>query len=117
MKNIVHHAIIVTSRNLIRLNSIREKCVDLMNSKISSKQAASMISATLPSISNQFQSFIIIPDGSKENYDISDEADNARSNVVEFLNGLDNSDSDTAIRFVEVSYGTDTNHANVLNHN
>ena len=117
MKNIKHHSIIVTSNDFSTLELVRKEIVFLFGKNMEARQGEQLISPIIPSLINKFCSFFIAPDGSKEGYDASDDADLIRRKTLDFLNSLSERNGENAVRFVEVCYGADDQKAMVLSNN
>ena len=81
------------------------------------KRGASLVSPMVESLINNFCSFFIAPDGSKEGYDASEDGDRIRELVIELIETEKALDGQNPIRYVEVFYGDDNNEAKILNHN
>lgn len=67
---------------------------------------ALLISQIMDSIVNHYHSFFIIPDGSKEGYDASDDGDVIRQKLIDFIEPLTASE-DYHLSYGEISYGAD----------
>lgn len=67
------------------------------------------VSEILGTFTNGIRSFFVAPDGSKEGWDISDKFDEYRDTYVEFLISSDN-----YLDWVEVQYGDDEDHNEVI---
>ncbi len=107
MKNIKHHAIIVTCNDKESLELVRSEVLRLYKSNMEAKNGHQLVSPIIDSLINRFSSFFIAPDGSKEGYDASDDGDKVRKKIVEFLRSLDEPDGTNSIKFVEVFFGSD----------
>lgn len=113
MKNIKHHAIIVTCNDKESLVLVRNEILRLYKSNMEAKNANQLVSPIIDSLINKFCSFFISPDGSKEGYDASDDGDRIRKKIVEFLNSLADADGSNSIKFVEVAFGNDEGTATI----
>ena len=107
MKNIKHHAIIVTCNDKESLALIRIEVLRLYKSTMEAKNGHQLVSPIIDSLINKFCSFFIAPDGSKEGYDASDDGDKVRKKIIEFLNSLAEPNGSNPIKFVEVFFGSD----------
>ncbi|MFQ3575301.1 MAG: hypothetical protein SNJ77_02585 [Cytophagales bacterium] len=106
MKNLVHHTIVITCKDEKLIKSIRKYILELIKVNTSIKNSILVVSEPLKSISNDFFTLFIAPDGSKEGYDISFEFDNARSEIVRYLNQIDTKEKEAALfACVELKYG------------
>lgn len=103
MGYINHHAIIVTSYDEALIKEAHEEAVRLCHK---------LVSPILSSVVNKYFSFLVAPDGSKEGWGDSNQFDEKRAEIVEFINAQDG-----AVNYVEVSYSPDNGTANVTSHN
>ncbi len=117
MKNIKHHAIIVTCNDKESLELVRSEVMRLYKSIMEAKNGEQLVSPIIESLINKFCSFFIAPDGSKEGYDASDDGDKVRKKIVEFLRSLAETDGTCPIKFVEVFFGSDGGLASIENNN
>ena len=117
MKNIQHHAIIVTSNDKESLGLVRNEVLRLYKSNMEAKNSSQLVGPIIDSLINKFCSFLIAPDGSKEGYDASEDGNRIRKKIVEFLNSIAEADGSNTIKFVEVEFGNDERTARVVNHN
>lgn len=92
---IQHHAIIVTSFCERDATEAHAKAVELHMT----------VSALTASPVNDYFSFAVFPDGSKEGWMASAEGNEQRNALVAWLNEQAYEDGSNALRFVEVSYG------------
>ena len=65
-----------------------------------------LVSEIKESIVNNYHSFFIVPDGSKEGYDASDDGDIIRERLIEFMQPLTTSEA-YHLSYAEISYGAD----------
>ena len=93
MGYIKHHTIIVTAWSSEKIREVQQKAKDIFgkhftNDPVFMKEpmAKSLVSEVIEGIANHQYSFFIAPDGSKECWADSNNADNARK---EFLDWLD----------------------------
>lgn len=115
MRNIRHHAVIVTCNDRKILESIRNKVLELYKLYMEASNGKNLVSEIQDSIVNHYASFFIIPDGSKEGYDASDDGDIIREKLIEYINPLCKSEA-YHLSFAEISYGAD-NGATSFRHN
>ena len=100
MGHIKHHTIICTSWNKEHIEEARDMATKFFfKHQVGSE---SLVSELVTYIVNSGYSFFIAPDGSKEDWEPSDNCDNARK---EFLDWLSNSDNYTD--YIEVMFGGD----------
>ena len=103
-----HHAIVVTSWNdeLIKKASLEAR-----------KIFGTEVSRLLKGDVNNFMSFMIPPDGSKEGWGESDEGDSRRAKFITWLNDQAYDDGSNALSFCEFFYGDDEGESSIENHN
>lgn len=81
------------------------------------KNGFQLISPIVTSLINNYHTFFIAPDGSKEGYDLSEDGDNIRSKVIELLRTYDSHDGTFPVSYVEMYYGDDFLPPAILKHN
>jgi hypothetical protein len=96
MGTYAHKAIVVTSFQWNELEEARIKAINTFGKK--------MVSTTVSSEYNGFRSFLIGPDGSKEERDESDHYDNLRSSYIKYLQSFAYEDGGNPLEFSEVNY-------------
>lgn len=106
MRNIRHHALIVTCNDRKVLETIRAKIVELYKTHMEASNGVHLVSEIKESIVNHYASFFIIPDGSKEGYDASDDGDIIREKIIAYINPLCTSEA-YHLSYGEISYGAD----------
>jgi hypothetical protein len=106
MRNIRHHALVVTCNDRKILESIRAKTLELYKLNMEASNGSNLVSEIKDSIVNNYASFFIIPDGSKEGYDASDDGDVIREKLIQFIKPLTASES-YHLSYAEISYGAD----------
>lgn len=89
-----HHAIIVTSFNKDYVDGARKQALELFD--------IAQVSEIITGVVNCYYTFLIGPDGSKENWDTSDKYDGKRESFIEWLQQYDG-----FCTYVEVQYGCD----------
>ena len=108
-----HHAIIVTGNSDDEeLQKVRNRCDDINQASGNPCQ----VSLIYPSKRNHYGTFFIAPDGSKEGWDVSDDGDLCRTQIIEYLDTLRFGDNSTSFKYVEVQYGDDDHESKVLRH-
>ncbi|HEX8574930.1 MAG TPA: hypothetical protein VF677_01415 [Flavobacterium sp.] len=117
MKNIKHHAIVVTSADRIRLDHVRNYAIKMFSDHMEAKNGKYLISNIIDSLINNFATFFIAPDGSKEGYDASDDGDLIRKKITDYMKSLKDKDGKNPICFVEVSYGAEDENAEIITKN
>lgn len=93
-----HHAIVVTSWDADRLNAAYGSAAGLPRSPI------------VKGVINEYHSFAVLPDGSKEGWEESDEMDRRRDHFIERLRKLGEGGY---LEWVEVAFGSDDARAEV----
>ncbi|ABG60806.1 hypothetical protein [Cytophaga hutchinsonii] len=106
MRNIRHHAFIVTCNDRKVIDAIRVKALELYKLHMEASNGSQLVSEIKESIVNHYCSFFIIPDGSKEGYDASDDSDVIREKLIEFIQPLVSSE-EYHLSYAEFSYGAD----------
>ena len=91
-----HNAIIVYSWNKVLLNKAYEKAVSLFGK---------LVSPVINSSINEYKSFFVAPDGSKEYWDESDQYNALRSMLCDFIDSLAYDDGSSAVEYVDASFG------------
>jgi hypothetical protein len=117
MRNIKHHAIIVTSNDKAQIELVRKRCIELYNQFMEFNNGKALVGNLTLGVINNFYSFMIAPDGSKEGYDTSDDGDLVRKKICNFIDSLKSPEGYNAVNYVEVYFGSDDGTANVLQHN
>lgn len=102
-----HHAIIVTSWNPIRIREARDRAVTLFGKTVS---------PVVPSSINEYESFFVAPDGSKEGWSESDKGDEERAVFVSWLDAQRYDDHSTWFSWVVVQYGDDEGETRIDRH-
>lgn len=113
MGYIKHHTIIVTGWS-DDVKNVREKAINVFkrcfkNEPFDYDFNSELISPIIKGTTNNQQSFFIAPDGSKEGWADSDNADTARKDFLDWLR-----DSDNHCDYVEVQFGGDDDRQEVL---
>jgi hypothetical protein len=106
MGYIKHHVIVVTSWD--------EKLIEEAWWK--ANECGCKPSKIVGPYANGYGSFLIPPDGSKENWDRSDEGDAARNAFKTWVNTQRYDDGSSSLEWVEVSYGSDDGKAEITDH-
>lgn len=114
MRNIKHHALIITCNDLKVTETIRSKALEFYKLNMEASHSDKLISPIMESLINHYYTFTLIPDGSKEGYDASDDNDVIRNKMVEFLTPLTTS-TEYHLSFVEIEFGADDNKKAILN--
>lgn len=94
-----HNAIIVTG------DSYPEAQKKFLEVYVKAKELfGELVSPVIPSPTNGYQTFMIVPDGSKEGWDVSDEHDVKRHVLADFVDSVAYEDSSNPIQFVDVGF-------------
>lgn len=104
-----HHAIVVSSYDNKLLTKAHAKANEIFENKL--------ISNIVDGIINDYQSFFVAPDGSKEGWDESDEHDKKRTKLIEWIDLQAFEDKSNAIDYSELFLGEDNGHSKVERHN
>lgn len=101
-----HHAIVITSSNKKHIEKSRVKSLEIFQNyfekDLISSDGTRMVSEIISGVINSQYTFMIAPDGSKEGWGTSDIGDNARDNLLDWMD-----ESDLYIDYVLVKFGGD----------
>lgn len=117
MRNIKHHSIIVTSGDREKIEWVRQQAILFYQQTMEAKNGKALVSPISLGLINNFYSFYIIPDGSKEGYDISEDGDMVREKICLAIESLKGPDGTNPVNYVEVYFGADEGTAGVIRHN
>lgn len=117
MKNIKHHTIAITSNDKVQLEALRNRVLSIYKEKMEAKKGNQIVSPIFESLINSFCTFYIIPDGSKEGYDASEDGDTVRKSIVELINSYNQAGRENIFRFIEISYGEDASAPQIISFN
>lgn len=115
MGYIKHHTIVVTGWRKKEVIQAREKAVEIFdiecNDDLVMKQpfGSQIISPIIGGLTNSQTSFFIAPDGSKEGWDTSDNANNGRARFLDWIKNADN-----YCDYVEIVFGGDDSYQEIL---
>lgn len=101
-----HHAIIVTSWNKIRVSHALEKAFTVFGDD--------SVSPLITSPCNEYYSFFVCPDGSKEGWTESADGDLNRAEFIEYLERRHRVDGSSYLDWAEVQYGDDNHETKVV---
>lgn len=101
-----HHAILVTGWQDNKLEEAKKKAEEFGN----------ITTEIVAGNSNGYMTFVVVPDGSKEGWDRSDEGNDARDKFIEWLESQRYGDNSSYFYWVEVMYGSDDWDAKVTRH-
>ena len=108
MGYIRHHSIAVTS------------CIDELLAQ-AHKEASIIfgdkVSGIIRSGTNNYQSFFISPDGSKEGWDASRRGDEQRAALIAYIESLKYEDGSNSVKYCEFFFGDDEGLSKIVNHN
>ena len=112
MGTIRHNAIVCTSDFEEIINLVHKKAFEIFEGKVTN---------VVGGCTNGYSSFLVVPDGSKEDQDTSDEWDNKRDEFIEWINGyiftdgeFKNEELNIYLDYVELSFGGDYEGANII---
>lgn len=117
MKQYKHHVILITARDRKLMDELRKKAKDFFLNGLQAKTGFKLIGEITPSIIGEFYTMVIFPDGSKEGYETSDEADKIRAKIIDAIKEINHQKGTQEISYAEVSYGSDSETATVENSN
>lgn len=92
-----HHAIVVTAQLHSRINTARQKAIEL----------GMTVTSIADEVTNGYLSFLVAPDGSKEGWEESAAGDERRAAFKEWLRSQEDEDGSSPFSWVEVMYGDD----------
>ena len=107
LRNIKHHIVVVTAHDAKLAEDLRKRISELYKRNMEAKNGFQLISPIVSSLINNYHTFFIGPDGSKEGYDLSDDGDNIRAKVLELLESYQTDDGTFPVNYVELFYGDD----------
>lgn len=81
------------------------------------KKGSQLVSPIMESIINGYCTFYILPDGSKEGYDASEDGDIIRERIIQLIDNQKVADGENPIRYAEIYYGADDGSCQILHHN
>ncbi|TAG58803.1 MAG: hypothetical protein EAZ27_01280 [Cytophagales bacterium] len=116
MKNIKHHTIIITVKDFKTAEKIKNEISILFKKNMEAKNGFELVSPIIPGLINNYYSFFISPDGSKEGYDLSDDGDKIREKTIKLLDKYLMSDSMLELNYVELYYGDENSIPRILNY-
>lgn len=101
-----HHYIMVTHYGLEEIKLAHEKAKEMFNLSKEFGKEINLVSEILESVTNQYYTFLVAPDGSKEGWETSDLYDAIRKSFIQYLD-------ETDIQFIEVAFDSDNDMSNV----
>ena len=116
MRNIKHHAILITAHDLKLLQEVKAAIVSMIKQNIEASNGIKLLGEITESLINNFYSFIVFPDGSKEGHETSDDGDILRKKITDYLELHNKTTKENPVNFIEVYFGSDDGTAGVLNH-
>lgn len=113
-----HHTIVVSGPRTSfdgqpTIAQVQQNCKKLAKEASNKFNSFNTVSAIVNSPMNDYASFFVAPDGSKEGWDTSEAGDALRDRIVEYLNSLRYSDGSTSYKWVEVQFGDDNGECKV----
>lgn len=104
----LHHALIVTASDEATIRAAHDHARTLLDLRVVSvNSAADMLTPVLHTYLNGYCSFALLPDGSQEGYEDSDEGDRVRDELVMWLEAQRDEESSSRFDWVEVAYGSE----------
>ncbi|MFA5772741.1 MAG: hypothetical protein WC974_08445 [Thermoplasmata archaeon] len=100
-----HNAIIVTSYDEKKITEAQQKAETILSD---------LVSPIIESRCNNFMTFFVAPDGSKEGWSDSDIGDIQRNLFTKWLDEQRYDDNSTSIDWVEVQYGDDNYETKII---
>lgn len=97
MGYIKHNAIVVTAYNAERAVTALGKACEIFPPK--------MVSPLMISLVNEYYTFFIAPDGSKEGWDTSDEGDEQRRQFIDWIISQSFEDGSNPYAWAKIQYG------------
>lgn len=113
MRNIEHHAILITCNDLDIMKDLRQTISGYYKIHMEASNGEKLLTPIFESLINHYYTMTLLPDGSKEGYDASDDNDAIRSKVIELLKEKSTSER-YHLSFIEVRYGGDQEKKEVL---
>jgi hypothetical protein len=95
MTAVMHDTIVVTSWNRALLKAAHSKAKSLMTH----------VSGIVPGTINGYTSFMVAPDGSKEGWAESDEANTARETLLAWMDSKAYADGSNSLEYATVRFG------------
>jgi hypothetical protein len=122
MGYIVHHAIVVTGWGVHGhedyMQVIHAKCREYLaagdNGLGTEGGFTTLLTPLASAMVNANYSFAILPDGSKDGWDTSDNMDKARDAIVDYLKSVNGKDG--YVDWCEVQFGDEYHHDGMLRH-
>ncbi len=116
MRNIKHHAIIITAHDLKLLQQVKVTLGEMIKQNIEASNGIRLLGEITESLINNFYSLIVFPDGSKEGHETSDDGDILRKKITDYLEQHNKTHKENLLNFIEVYFGSDDGTGGVLKH-
>ena len=100
-----HHSIVITSYNQAKLVELHDNVIAI----------GAAVTGIVYSPVNNYASFMVVTDGSKEGWPESDHGDAQRAEILDLLRGQAWDDGSSPFDYVEVQYGDDDLDTRVVN--
>lgn len=119
-----HDTIVVTSWDKEKLAAAHAKACELFacatihpsfGREGEDVRTPTLVSPIISGVINQYASFFVAPDGSKEGWDASDNGDTAREEFVKYLRSKAEVDGSSSLDYVEVQFGDEDLDTLILN--
>jgi hypothetical protein len=111
-----HHAIIVTGM-MPEIEAAHRRAAEIFGPRNSILPNSIPVTPITFKVINGFQSFSILPDGSKEGWAESTEGDEKRDEFVNFLKDINFPDGTSSLDWVEVQFGDDDGDTKIIRSN
>jgi hypothetical protein len=121
MGTIIHHGMMITSSSKKHINMVHRKAIRLFDDpKIIEEWGGKGLEIVSPIFNARmggYYSFCIFPDGSQEGWDMSDDYEELRHKLIEYIWERRYKDGSNSVDFVEFRYGGDCETSEVVNFN
>lgn len=112
MGYIRHHTICITSLKDTLIKKVYKKSKDICK-----KYNFNLVTGLYESKINGYQTFYIIPDGSKEYWGESEVGNLIRKEIINYIDSLKYEDGSNSISYAKLFYGDDWGDSEVIKHN
>lgn len=112
MGYIKHHAIVITGYDDAKINKVRDKICQILDTEFGEDVSDTMVTPILSARTNGYLTFFVGPDGSKEGWETSNNGDSAREKIKSLLAKPKNYHD-----FAELYYGEDNGYCEIVDHN
>ena len=116
MGYMVHHMIVVTSYDEQLIKKAWNRACDIFCLAKHPLGGADQVTDIMMSPVNHYYTFFVPPDGSKEGWSDSEDANARREEFISWLNAQRFEDGSTSLKWAEVQYGDDSRDNRMLRH-